>query len=278
MPDSPSDPVRWRLRRIANEAAELPLLRAVARPLYRRRFQRPYRHGNAYYGRYDSHAAALRDAPPALPTHYDLPDAATMYHDRHDRVRVSDYPAILWLERLLARGQRRVFDLGGHVGVSYYGFGGLLAYPDDLAWTVHDTPSAIDAGRAWARDHDPSGRLRFADSATDADGQDVLFSSGTLQYLDYGLADLLRTLSSPPPHVLVNLVPMHPSRGYHTLQNIGRAVLPYHVPALPEVVDAMAALGYRLVDRWHSAERSLRVPFEPACAIDGYTGMYLARD
>ncbi len=232
VPETRSNAVRRKLRRIANEAAELPLLRQLARPLYRRMFQRPYRNGNAYFGRYDSHAAALRDAPRTLPSSYDQPDAAGMYRDRHGRIRVSDYPAVFWMSRLLTGGQRRIFDLGGHIGVSYYGFRGHIGYPDDLEWTVHDTPSVMDAGRVWAREHDAGGRLRFADSATDADGHDVLFSSGTLQYLDYGIADLLRTLAAPPAHVLVNLVPMHSAHGYYTLQNIGRAVLPYHVAAL----------------------------------------------
>ena len=61
------------------------------------------------------------------------------------------------------------------------------------------------------------------------------------------------------------------------MQNIGRAVLPYRVMAVPEFVAAMEKLGYEIVDQWHTAERYLRVPFEPACRIDGYEGFYLRR-
>ncbi len=102
----------------------------------------------------------------------------------------------------------------------------------------------------------------------------MLFTSGALQYLDYTLPELLGSFQRPPAHVLVNLVPMHPSRGYFTLQNMGFAICPYRVMASPEFVDAMAALGYSLIDRWDILDREIQVPFEPQCRIDRYCGMY----
>lgn len=83
------------------------------------------------------------------------------------------------------------------------------------------------AGREWALQHDPERRLSFADSRDAADGTQLLLSTGALQYLDYSLPEFLQRLQRPPPHVLVNLTPMHPSRGYFTLQNLGIAIWPY---------------------------------------------------
>src|SRR5690606_31967817 len=161
--------------------------------------------------------------------------------------------------------------------VTYYGFRNYIDYPDGLRWTVHDVPDVMAAGAERAATHDPAGHLAFAPSRDDASGQDVLLTSGALQYLDYTLPELLATLPEPPPHVLVNLVPMHPSRGYFTLQNIGKAVLPYRVSHMPGFISRMEALGYRKRDQWHSEERNLRVPFEPDCRIDGYEGFYFQR-
>lgn len=262
---------------MANECAELPGVRRLARPLYRRLFQRPYLNGFEYYGRYDSYAQALADAPSTLPASYDIAQAGDLYLGRHDRIRISDYPVVYWLSQLFASGSRSVFDLGGHIGVSYYGFARYLRYPPDMRWTVNDTDSTVAAGRAWASEHDQRGQLAFADSAAGSDGHDVLLSSGALQYLDYTLADLLRGLRAPPPHILVNLTPMHPQRGYFTLQHIGIAICPYRVMAVPEFVASMQALGYEVADAWESYERHLRVPFEPECSIDCYRGFYFRK-
>jgi putative methyltransferase (TIGR04325 family) len=269
--------VSHKFRRIANELAELPGLRQLARPMYARMFERAAE-GNSYCGAYDSYAEALRHAPVTLPSTYDVEDAARMYRDQHQRIRACDYPLVYWLGRLLASGQRRVFDLGGHIGVSYYGFGHYLDFPDDLHWQVHDTPATVAAGRAWAREHDPRGRLTFADSPDAAAGQDVLVASGVLQYLDYTLPQLLERLASPPPHVLVNLTPMHPSRSYFTLQHIGIAICPYRVMAVPDFLTEMQSLGYTAVEHWEAFERKIRVPFEPQCSIDCYRGFYFRRE
>ncbi len=270
--------LRSKLKRIANETAELPGIRLLAEPLYRQLFRQPSRHGNAYYGVYDSYAQALAEVPATMPGSYDLEVAGRIYHDRLDRVRVSDYPLLFWLSRLIAAGQRRIFDLGGHIGISYYGFRRHLDYPPDLRWQVHDVPAVVSAGRTHACEHDPEERLQFTESCEHADGSDVLLSSGTLQYLDYSLPELLRRLARPPRHVLVNLTPMHPTRGFYTLQNMRIAICPYRVTSAPEFIAQMKNLGYEPVDRWESFERNLRVPFASACAIDSYSGFYFRLD
>ena len=271
---------RWlglKLRHIANESAELPVLRLLGEPLYRRMFNRPSRDGNAYQGKYATYAEAKAATPPTLPNSYALTDTSGMYRDQHSRIRVSDYPMVHWLAKLLGDGQRRIFDLGGHMGVSYYGFRHYVEYPADMRWLVHDVPDIVRDGREWAHTHDPERLLSFTDSRFDASGHDILVTSGALQYLDFTLPELLQALPDPPKHVVINLVPMHPTQGYFTLQNIGRAILPYRVSAIPEFIAAMQALGYRVVDQWHSAERYIRVPFEPTCRIDGYEGFYFQK-
>lgn len=270
--------VRSKLKRMAIEAAQLPGLRWLARPVYRRMFQQPYHSHACYYGVYDSYSAAMADAPATLPATYDLEASGRMYRSHLDQIKVSDYPAVHWISRLLATGNRHVFDLGGHIGLSYYGFGRYLEYPDDLRWVVHDVPAVASAGRDWAAEHDDAGRLAFTDSRYDADGADILFSSGVLQYLDYTLPQLLQQLENPPAHVLVNIVPMHPSRSFFTLQNIGFAICPYRITAIPEFVAGMQALGYSIVDQWQSYERKLEVPFTAACNIDCYQGFFFLRN
>ncbi|WP_341727213.1 TIGR04325 family methyltransferase [Pseudoxanthomonas putridarboris] len=266
---------------MAREAMELPGVRQVARPLYRRYFRRPYRHGNLYYGVFDSYAQALQQARAfssrELPPSYDVEAASRMYRAQLHRLRACDYPVMFWLEQALAQGARRVFDLGGHIGLAYYGFGRYLALPADLEWRVHDLPHVMAAGNEWAREHDPQRRLRFCDDAEQADGSDLLISSGALQYLDYGLAELLSRLRRPPPHVLFNLTPMHPTDRYFTLQNLGIAVCPYRIEGIARMIADMKEVGYAVRDRWDLPERHVRIPFQPGHDIDRYYGFYFQR-
>lgn len=269
-----------RLGSIAMEASELPVLRMLSRPIRRKLFQRPYRDGNDYYGVHETFAAAQAAAQAlstrSLPATYDTDAAGRMYRAHLKSIRVSDYPLVYWLARLFAAGQRRLFDLGGHIGVSYYGFHPYLDYPPDLAWTVHDVPAVMAAGRKWASEHDSAQQLAFATSAEDADGQDILMSTGALQYLDYTLPELLQRLQTRPRHVLVNLTPMHPTRSFFTLQNLSIAICPYRVMSVPDFTAGMEALGYRMLDHWQSFERGLRVPFEPECTVDSYHGFHFS--
>jgi putative methyltransferase (TIGR04325 family) len=267
---------RSRIRRIVNEVSELPGISLVAEPWYRRRF-RAHRRGNAYFGVYADFAAALADIPPGLPPGYDTEAAADLYQHRLSQIEASDYPALFWLQRFLDSGERRIFDLGGHVGLSYYAFGAHLNFPDNLRWQVHDVPVVMEKGRALALERDPRRKLEFV-GLDEVDGCDVLMAKGALQYLDYTLPELLRKQAVPPRNLLINLTPMHPTRSFFTLQHIGIAVCPYRIGALSDFLVDIRALGYRLIERWEHLDRSVRIPFHPHSSIDRYHGFCFSRE
>jgi putative methyltransferase (TIGR04325 family) len=266
---------------LARAATRLPP-NPLSRALYLRRFRRPFGDDNLYYGVYPDYATAQAAAEAlssrSLPASYDIEGAGRIYGDHLDKIRVSDYPLVYWLSRLIGAGARRIFDLGGNIGVSYYGFARYLDYPRDLEWRVHDLPHTRAAGEKHAKAHDARGLLRFAGSEAEADGHDVLVSTGTLQYLPYTLPELLGRLAHKPGHVLLNLTPMHAEREYFTLQNLCIAVCPYRILSAAALVQAMKASGYAEVDRWTSRERRLDIPFHPEAGLEGYSGFYFRRD
>jgi putative methyltransferase (TIGR04325 family) len=232
---------------------------------------------------YTSFDEARAGAPASLPTSFDQRPAGELYADRLDHVQIVDYPVLFWLAQLFAAGCRQVFDLGGNVGTSYFGFQRHLPYPDGLHWLVHDVPAVVAAWRERAQRCDSAGTLDFTDSREDADGRDVLLCSGVLQFLDYSLPELLRSLRKPPRHVLVNVTPLHPDRSFVTLQRVTRrrvgiANCPYRVTAVAAFIAEFEQAGYTVVDRWESTERHMRIPFEPAHSIDRYYGFYFRRD
>lgn len=273
--------LKQRIFRVARETMELPVVSIVAKPLYKQYFKRPYYHGNIYFGIYPDYDAALQQAcrlsSSLIPPTYDVDSAAIMYQAQLSSIRACDYPALYWVQKILAEKGRRVFDLGGHLGLAYYGFERYLQYPAGLTWTVHDLPSVTAAGRALANRRDTSGRLHFADSPMAANGADLLISTGALQYLDYSLPELIDRLSDSPEHVLVNLTPMHPSKRFFTLQNLGIAICPYRIESKRDLIAAMQQRGYQVWDQWRLEDRHLRVPFEPAFDVECYHGIYFVR-
>lgn len=257
-------------------AATLPL-----RPLLERRLRRQFvenHNQNLFLGVYPSFAAAEQAAPKTKPLGYDNPDSALMYRDRLRRLYPTDYPVLFWLQRLLSEGVRDLFELGGHIGVSYYAYQSVLTYPDGLRWTICDVPAVMQRGQAYARHHDTVGRLRFDGDMARAERADVLLAMGVLQYLPESLGERLAALRRRPPHLLVNLTPLHPQHSYFTLQSIGTAFCPYRIDRESAFLDSLAALGYRVVDAWINPDKSCIIPFHPEHSLHHYHGYYLRLD
>lgn len=233
---------------------------------------------NLYRGVFASFAEAKASVPSTRRDGYDNPAAAELYRERTRRVFLNDYPLMLWLSKLFDAGNTSVFDLGGHIGLAYYAYQRYLRYPEAIRWCVFDVPAVREAGMVWAAEHDALRRLTFAARKTEADGFDILFAAGSLQYLDYTLAELLQGLSQRPWHLLLNSVPIHTSASYFTVQNMGTACCPYRITAEREFVDGLKAMGYVLRDRWENQQRSCVIPFHPDRSLDRYFGFYFSRE
>lgn len=255
----------------------LPVVGAVLEHRFRRRFARQRIDYNAYCGVYPDFASAYDAAPTTLPIGYDHAETALLYAARTRYVLACDYPALFWLDRLFREGCRSVIDLGGSIGIKYYAFRRYLDYPDDLHWTVCEVPSIAAAGQAWARDHDTQQQITFTHRREDADGHDILFASGCLQYLDYPLRELLDALSVPPRHVLINVVPLHPDKSFFTVQNMGRLYCVYGISAHAEFVAHMKGRGYAIRDQWDQPDRRCDIPYHPQHTVDKYYGFLFSR-
>lgn len=230
-----------------------------------------------FRGVFDSFDAAQASAPPGRPVSYDNAGAAAMYEERLSAVYPSDYPVLYWLQRLLGQGIGRLFEIGGHIGVGYYAYQRFLDYPPALRWTVMDLPAVVEQGRRYAQTHDARGQLAFTTDVAEAGQADLLFASGSLQYLPQALDQILPTLSARPGWLLINMLPVHPTRQYYTLQNIVTAYCAYRIDSRERFVHALAEQGYRLRDEWQNAEKSCHIAFEPAHSLDHYCGFLFER-
>lgn len=244
--------------------------------LLRRRYEIAFANAekcNLFHGVYKSFPEAVAAAPKTKGIGYDQPGPAALYRNHLNEIFAMDLPALLWMQVALQRGVRRVFDLGGHVGVAYYSFGKALQSSDDLEWVVYDVPAVREAGRALAESRGAT-KISFVANQDEADGTDLYYAAGSSQYSEESLAHLLSRLRSKPAHVLVNKIPFTANPTRATLQNIGVAFCPYWITNRAEFVAAVQALGYELVHNWKTPNLSCEIPFEHKYADIRYEGFY----
>ncbi len=241
---------------------------SVRESAYRKKFL-DNREENLFMGSFDSFAAAEAGAPPSKAIGYDNAEAAkTLYSHQ---VYFYDYPALFWLGRALDEGMTSVFDLGGHVGIKYYAFRRMVNYPANLRWTVCDVPGVIQTGQELAVQREATAQLGFTVERNDASGYDVLYASGSLQYLPERLSEIIAKLPVKPKRVIVNTAAVHPDKTLYTLNSIGFAVCPYRIQHHDELMGELAQAGYKRRDAWRNEGKPIEVPF-----VDGGDKAYYA--
>jgi len=263
-----------RVQRALTQVGNLPGLLHWRKNAFDKRFESGQAIG-CCRGVFDAYPQAAAAAPSTRPLGYDHTDAAGMYRDRLNAIYPSDYPMMLWLQKAFENGVRNVFDLGGHIGLAYYAYQRVLAFPSDISWTVNDVPSVVAAGRQEALKLDPAGRLQFADGFDGAANADMLFTAGCLQYLEQTLAERIASLARRPRWILVNLLPLHDQFAYWTVQSIGTAFCPYRIQRSQNFFADLEQLGYQVEDKWTNLDKSCWVAFEPERSLDRYHGAAL---
>jgi putative methyltransferase (TIGR04325 family) len=247
-----------------------PLTRSWSVHRLRRRLTRP--EVNVYSGEFASFEAARAAIPRRALVGYDNPELAGWYREQLDQVQSDDYAVLFWLERLLT-GVESVFDFGGHVGLHFYAWSRVIALPEAVRWKVCEVQAVVDAGRALARERRVEQQLDFTTDVTEADGASLFVASGSLQYLEPGfLWRSLGGLRRRPRHLLLNKLPVHPSRDFITVQDTGVSFHPYSVVSRRTLDAQLGDLGYHRLDGWTSAALACRVALRPELDVAAYSG------
>jgi putative methyltransferase (TIGR04325 family) len=251
---------------------ELPGVRQLRRAAYENRF-REARAAHLFNGVFATFEEAQRAAPPTAPIGYDHVGATSLYLGQTEPTE-HDYAAFFWLAEAIAGGATSIVDLGGNVGFKFIALRSRLRLPPTLRWVVVDVPAVVRRGEelqaAEAEAADP--RLAFSADVAALDGADVVYASGTLQYLPSTLAELLDGTARKPRRIVVNTTPIHERLSFFTINNIGSSYCPYRVQSHPEFVAAMAQAGYVVRDRWLNGGKAMRIPFQRDHDVPAYSG------
>jgi putative methyltransferase (TIGR04325 family) len=262
------------VRLIDGMEAVLPPLRLWHRFAYQSHFYRLSKWERLFNGVYSSYQEASEHIPTGIKVGYDNKDSATFLGHKGS-IFPSDYPVLFWLQRLLPE-TRKIFDVGGYVGISYYSYAKFLEYPTDFTWMIYDVPAVVEAGRKLAESKQES-LLEFTTAFSDGDSADVLIAAGSLQVCPEELADLLTQFTVKPEHILINKLPMVEDDSFVTLQTLGPAITPYKVFNRHSFLDSLTGLGYELINEWTNPDLGLLIPFHPDKTINAFTGMYLRK-
>jgi putative methyltransferase (TIGR04325 family) len=261
------------LKVAAEELGRVPLLRHSLLLAHKRRFDRAKGYRRLFCGLYPDWATAMRDVPRDRPLGYDNEPSAGRLIDERCQVYPSDYPILFWLQKLLPE-LRAVFDWGGNVGMSYYGFRRYIDYPEALRWVINDVPAVVALGRKIAAE-EGARSLVFTTGFEELAQADLLLAAGCLQLIEDPWTPL-RTASQLPRHLLINKLPVFDHRSAVTLHNMGTAIMPYHLFNRVEFVASLEDLGYRLIDSWTNPY-GCRIPLHPSHSIAAYSGFYFRR-
>lgn len=258
-----------KLQRAANYLSLAPGIRQMDEKEKYRQFLKNNQ-GNLFFGVFDSLQSASDGIPRDIQTGYDNLASANIPYT--SSINTQDYPAMFWLLRSLNEGMRSIFDLGGHTGVKYYAFRRTMNFPESLQWTVCDVPAVVERGRQIAIDRAPEGNLGFTDQYNQCSHQDILFASGSLQYLPLPLSEFLKSLHQMPRRIVVNTTPIHDTHAFFTLNSIGTAICPYRIQARQEFTASILQLGYRKVDEWLNIGKGLEIPGHSGHNVPAYSG------
>ena len=226
-----------------------------------------------FRGEYSSFASAQAAIEPGRRAGYDHAEAAEIYRHEMRLIRTSDYAVMYWLEKMLCP-KLRVFDWGGNLGHSYYVYRSYLPFPSDLTWTICDVPEIVRTGRQIASEAGDAPGLVFTERPSDCDGCDVLILNGALQFLPVSLESVLAGLQLKPKHVFINRIPVHKTRSYYTLQDVGPVVCPYQIFGEAMLLESLRNLGYELRDRWPCEGKSVHIAFRPSATVEAFSGFY----
>jgi putative methyltransferase (TIGR04325 family) len=250
-------------------------LRQALNFAYQRHFKAAAGQIRLFCGIYPDFASATRAIPRIRLQGYDNEQSAQRLAHERWRICAFDYPILFWLSKLLPQC-RLLFDWGGNVGISYFGYRGYLSYPAALKWLVCDVPAVTALGKIIARE-EAVADLRFTTSLDRIGDADVLLAAGSLQFIENPF-QVLRAAASLPRHALINKLPAYDLSSAVTLHNMGSAFCPYHLFNRSEFVTRFEELGYRLIDEWKSPDLSCEIPFFPRHSIAAYTGFYFTKD
>lgn len=212
-----------------------------------------------FFGVFGSYRKAFDNVSGNTFRSYADTDLSDINRHSFQQMHLFDYPILYWLVKVFGE-YKSVIDLGGHVGVKFYAYQEQFPELKDIKWQVIEVPSMIKKGQEIA-EHRGVRNICFMEDINCAQPAEILFISGALQYLEVSLDQIFEMITVKPEYVFLNKLPLHDGQDLWTLENFGKAKIPYGIFNRSAFHSIMEHRGYTLRSKWTIDSRSISIPF-----------------
>ncbi|KQP29856.1 hypothetical protein ASF49_14325 [Methylobacterium sp. Leaf104] len=214
----------------------------------------------AYWGCFPSRSAAESFLSKPKRATYDSDRVVTINLETFQAVHPFDWPVMFFLQRFHQERQLKVVtDFGGHVGVKYHAYRNAMPLPPGIAWQVVDVPAICREGRRRIRPDDAG--LSYHESLDTAADCDVLLCSGSLQYSDRFVDQIVADMRTAPRMIIINKVSVS-DQDFYTLESFDRERMPHRVVTDGYLTKVREGLGYEKLNQWDIPGRRFKVPHQ----------------
>jgi putative methyltransferase (TIGR04325 family) len=210
-----------------------------------------------YCGRFHTSEQATNSLPAQRRATYDNESLVSIGIESYSTIHPFDWPILTFCQKLMRENHlHAVTDFGGHIGVKFYAFKEMLDLPEDFRWQIVDVPAMVREGRRRVPPEVHS--LCFFEHVEETEACDALLCSGSLQYVDWSIEELIDRLPQKPYMTFLNKVPVSASEGFFTLETFVKT-LPCRIFGPAELKTARQHLGYKLAASWPIPNRDFVV-------------------
>ena len=210
-----------------------------------------------FSGIFESSEEALLSARPDSRSTWDDEALVMSGISTYSSIQDFDWPVIHHLNKRVTNGTLNVVtDFGGHIGVKYIAYSQVIDLPRDMIWQVVEVPAIIREAKR--RTSPETHALQFYGRLEDTIPCEVLLCSGSLQYAEVAIQELVARMPQKPPTIIVNKVHVSPKKAFFTVERYIKC-LAYRVYGPNELAEARTQMGYTLGARWTIPHRDILV-------------------
>ena len=210
-----------------------------------------------FWGCFDSRSIAEEFLAKSKIVTYDSDGVVDINIETFQAVHLFDWPVMFFFQKLHSERKLKVVtDFGGHVGAKYYAYRNVIPLPSDIKWQVVDVPAICKKGRQTIKQGDVG--LSYHENIYSTESCDVLLCSGSLQYSDKFVDQVVKELPSYPEIIIINRMSVS-NRSFYTLEAFNKKRMLHRVVTDRYLSEALEGIGYKKLNQWDIPHRNFTV-------------------
>lgn len=196
---------------------------------------------------------------------YNNPEIVAINLESFKKIHLFDWPVLYALQQMSNQGRlRSIVDFGGHVGAKFYAFREIIDFSPEFAWQVVDVPAVCAEGNRRLKPDD--GNLSYSPTFENIVDCDVLLCSGSLQYCDEEIGDVVTKLPQRPKMIILNKIALSES-AFYTLESFSGRRMPYRINTQENLDSSRCKINYKKFYGWTIPDMDFTVPHQDGSTV-----------